>query len=572
MKQKCNLSFLIVLLILGSVTPCSVFAIIFPPLAGVRAINGDWQPIDTITTFSGGFSVDNNVFISSGYVTTGRPVNIAGEINVDQKHVGQPADIIVYANVTTLDDPFFQKTLMLGSGGTDILEWNNEPATLIAFIPQVRLSAIQPVQIYNDFLPAGKLQIYFGYLSGSALVNNGQSIDITVEPLSSPEGGDGIRSGSHDPVVDGTSIISNDDRRVINNSPSRLVAQRSLRWPIGTVLKVGFDFSDARFEYLPAVCYPNMLKAVCEEVVATEVIKMASGWSQYGNIYFRKTTWADADIRVRFRENNSYSHVGMEYKGILSKDQETMNLAFSFLQTSEEFKATVLHEFGHAIGLYHEHYNPTVPYTWNEQQMVTDFAQLGWSEQQVRDGIIDDLLKIKSENELFTTAFDPHSIMIYPILKRWVSSADLPDPERCPAATTTPDYCVAPTTELSALDQQGIARFYPKNGDCSMVYEPSHYRPDTTEWDGHQGSIAFNNPTSSIIRVTLYHPDTPDWSFGVWDILPGKNVRFYQGEQPVTVSMDWGIRVNDSPICILKTVSLWDSSYFQSSTARMPGM
>jgi len=36
--------------------------------------------------------------------------------------------------------------------------------------------------------------------------------------------------------------------------------------------------------------------------------------------------------------------------------------------------------------------------------------------------------------------------------------------------------------------------------------------------------------------------------------------------------MDWGIQVNDSPICIVKVASNWVSNYFQASTTKIPGM
>jgi hypothetical protein len=152
-------------------------------------------------------------------------------------------------------------------------------------------------------------------------------------------------------------------------SEDRLIGQYALRWPNGQSLKVGFDFEGANFDNPPAVCPVGMERSTCENAVADAVVETASAWSQYGNIYFRKTSWDEADIRVRFRERGSYSVVGTDAQE-KARNEETMNLAFSFLTSPENFRGTILHEFGHVIGLQHEHNSPNVAYHWNEAQII----------------------------------------------------------------------------------------------------------------------------------------------------------------------------------------------------------
>jgi hypothetical protein len=320
-----------------------------------------------------------------------------------------------------------------------------------------------------------------------------------------------------------------------------------------------------------------MSRSSCENAVADEVIRLASRWSQYGNIYFRRSSWDDADIRVRFKEVGSHSYVGIDAKSI-PPNQETMNLAFSFLRRSDGFSATVIHEFGHAIGLHHEHISPEVSYDWNEAQIIADMQRQGWSAKDTRFNIIDSLLKGNSKSAFFTTRFDAKSIMIYSIPKGWVSSANLANSTLCPDANRSYYYCVGQNKDLSELDKQGIAQFYPKrqtqggSNGCSSTYDPTNYRPGTSEWDGHTGWVAFYNSASSTVRVTLYHPDAPRWSFGTWDIPARQNWWLYYYYSPLTVSMDWGIKVNNSPVCIVKKVTSWrGNSYFQAYTSRMPG-
>jgi hypothetical protein len=90
---------------------------------------------------------------------------------------------------------------------------------------------------------------------------------------------------------------------------------------------------------------------------------------------------------------------------------------------------------------------------------------------------------------------------------------------------------------------------------CSSTYDPRPYRPGTSGWNGRVGQIAFNNGTSTSVKVTLFHPDAPASAFNSWNVQPKQNL--YLGGD--SYGMDWGIQVNDSPICIVGSVSDWNS-------------
>jgi len=532
---------------------------------GTQGINFEGQSIDTTTTFTGGFVTEDGLLRGDGSVQAGRPVKVVGQINVDSNHQGQLADLVVYVYYATLEDPKKVIPLVLAADGSVSL-WNSDVTSLTPFVKSVQLQPNHSLDLYNQPLLEGTVQVYFGYLlEDGTLITNRLPIEIAIETL--PTVVNIEATGQPESVVriDVTPLLTAED-------DGRLVGQYALRWPNGTSLKVGFDFSGADTNYTPAVCSPDLERSVCENTVADAIISTASAWSQTGNIYFRRTAWEEAEIRLRFAEDGSHSYVGIEAQQI-SSSEETMNLAFSFLVSAEDFRSTVLHEFGHAIGLKHEHNSPNVTYHWQEAQIIVDMEQRGWNAQIVRKNIIESLLNGNSRSAFFATPFDPQSIMIYPIPKNWVSAEDLANAQQCPDAATTPDYCVAPNSDLSDLDQQGIADFYPQrslgNG-CSYIYDPSAYRPDTALWDGHIGYLAFNNPTSSPVKLILYHPDTPQWAFASWDIPANINGWILYENQNLTVGMDWGIQVNDSPICILKVVSDWNTDYFQTSTTRFP--
>jgi len=568
MIAKFTLIRAVCLVILMGIVPLHLYAADLPDLGGAKALDANNQSVESSALFFGGFSAEDGDFVSGGSVNAENSVNIAGDIAVDPNHIGQVADIVVYVTYATLDDPANPLLLTLGENGL-ILPWSSQPADLLSFTPQITLQATEHVEIYNDVLPEGKIQVFLGYLLDDVLVISQQPIDIIAENLPEP-----TEIETDDPPIVGVIETTQVDPSPIllaeAEEEDRLVGQFAYRWQNGTTLKVGFDFTEANFTYRPAVCHEGMSNSTCQETLIQNVITAASGWSQYGNIYFKRSSWQDADIRVQFKEKGSWSYVGTVAKRIPA-DRATLNLALSFLQRTEGFRRTTIHEFGHAIGLRHEHISPNVSYNWNEEQIIDDLQRQGWSEEQTRRNIIDSLLKGNSRSAFFTTRFDPKSIMIYSIPKRWVSNADLDNSQKCPDAANS-RYCVGNNTELSDLDKQGIAQFYPRSqtqsGVCSFDYNPTNYRPGTAEWNGNKGPIAFNNPTSSTVRVTLYHPSMPYWPFWIQDIPARRNYWMLYGFE---ISMDWGIKIDGSPICIVKTVSDWKSIYFQASTTRIPG-
>jgi hypothetical protein len=92
---------------------------------------------------------------------------------------------------------------------------------------------------------------------------------------------------------------------------------------------------------------------------------------------------------------------------------------------------------------------------------------------------------------------------------------------------------------------------------CSTQYNPAAYRPGTPNWTGQVGKIVFNNGTPNPLTVKLYHPDAPGSVFNSWVVKPNDNI--YLGD--ANYGMDWGIQVNDSPVCIVGKVSAWNTLY-----------
>ena len=80
------------------------------------------------------------------------------------------------------------------------------------------------------------------------------------------------------------------------------------------------------------------------------------------------------DVRISFQYDGSWSVIGTDCQ-TLSIDQPTMNYGWLDRQTADdEVRRVVLHEFGHALGLIHEHQNPGGEIKWNRDQVIKDLS------------------------------------------------------------------------------------------------------------------------------------------------------------------------------------------------------
>ena len=216
-----------------------------------------------------------------------------------------------------------------------------------------------------------------------------------------------------------------DTNRNINRAPKASVALRNALW--------NHEDTVAQETNSTFILRVRFLDGTDDEKAL--VRRVAPEWSKHANIVFEFVENGNSDIRIKFDPNGGHwSYVGIQ---AINHDT-TMNLALRGEQNKE---AVILHEFGHALGLMHEHKSPVAPIQWNEAVVIKEMQEgWDWNEQKTRHNILSRL----SEEQTNSTEFDRDSIMLYAIPNRW----------------TIGDFETDYNTSLSAKDKYFIGVLY----------------------------------------------------------------------------------------------------------------
>lgn len=234
----------------------------------------------------------------------------------------------------------------------------------------------------------------------------------------------------------------------------RAVVVRTVTWRPGTSIKACFHGGTQKAQ--------------------ERVMRVAREWQQYANVVLdfeeggspRKCKGDNhEDIKITFIDNKGW----WSTIGTLSRRQDpSMNLQFFGSDTpmytngqpapEAVMRTIILHEFGHALGLLHEHQSPNAncdaEIDWEAAYKVG--AQMGWDKEQVDRNF----RQFVNSVELNATDVDRKSIMHYslaPVLfKRGKESP-----------------CWVPENgDLSERDRQFIASIYPKDAPVVVSSVP----------------------------------------------------------------------------------------------------
>ena len=142
--------------------------------------------------------------------------------------------------------------------------------------------------------------------------------------------------------------------------------------------------------------------------------KIARAWSDIIGIPFISVSDKyKSDVRVTFAAGGSWSYIGTQALDISPKDP-TMQLGWVTEHMEDtEMAQVVLHEFGHMVGLLHEHQNPTHGIQWDVERVYNFY--MGYPNYWTKAQVDTNIFQKYSGDMIKSTEFDPKSIMLYPI-------------------------------------------------------------------------------------------------------------------------------------------------------------
>ena len=264
-----------------------------------------------------------------------------------------------------------------------------------------------------------------------------------------------------------------------------------------------------------------------DSVVQQKIANIAPEWEQFTNLKLDFVRDGAAEIRISFRDVGfSWSTVGTD---AVSRPRTLPSMNYGWLKANtpaREYRRVVLHEFGHALGMIHEHQNPEavgrIP--WDKPKVYAYYARQGWSQQDVDENIFD----VYDRDDTNFTSFDSSSIMQYAV----------------PDDLTVGSFAIGWNTELSELDKDFMRRQYPMRSPGTVelpVGAPAHEADlsvgaevDTYRFEADTAATYIMATTGATdVVMTLQGPNDPG-AVLAWDDDRGRgrNARIVRKLQP----------------------------------------
>ena len=221
--------------------------------------------------------------------------------------------------------------------------------------------------------------------------------------------GQQLGDGTQSPEV----VTSSESAASVASAASRAVAssEKDKRWTNGSTLTVSFMGGTAQDH--------------------EQVKRYVKQWATYANINFVfKEAGAKTHVRIAFDSlRGNWSFLGTDNLNV-PPEQPTMNIG-------SVDEPSVLHEFGHLLGLLHEHQNPKANIEWNWERMR---KESGWDKATLDFNV----RPYKPADYVIPKPFDPYSVMLFTFPAEWTNGIVLNQGQ-----------------SLSTTDKAYIARLYP---------------------------------------------------------------------------------------------------------------
>lgn len=226
---------------------------------------------------------------------------------------------------------------------------------------------------------------------------------------------------------------------------TRAVYLNDLKWEHGRQITVSF-FEGGNYLWDDKMTFSERKQFVMDTINRTIVplVNLQFLWSDDND--------STASVRITFdSREGAWSYVGKDCLQVES-DAATMNLGWLDHPSENGLSnegSVIVHEFGHVLGLVHEHQSKNFPYIWNRDAVYEELQgdPNNWSE----DMIDENIFKIFDSSNSVASGYDPHSIMHYYFPSRFFLD---------------PNIVIPYNRSLSVTDVKTIQDMYPVTYGC----------------------------------------------------------------------------------------------------------
>jgi hypothetical protein len=185
------------------------------------------------------------------------------------------------------------------------------------------------------------------------------------------------------------------------------------KWPIGSIINISFDPPSKNKVNSTWVSLNTLESRGSVDPLEYKVREMSLSFPDVVKKVIKERFAPICDLIFKFTEDRGDIHIGFNpdigsssLVGTDCKYESGITMNFAWIDVG-----TIMHEFGHALGMIHEHQNPKGNLIEWDKDKVYLWAEnkQGWDKDKTDRNIIDRY----SLDQLNASNFDPNSIMLY---------------------------------------------------------------------------------------------------------------------------------------------------------------